>query len=119
MLQLLFVYGTLHPDRAPAEILGVVRRLKLLGPGAIQGTLHDLGPYPGLTLTGDQLISGHLFALPEDPTVLAALDAYESFYPADPEASLFLRVAHTVTLPDGTGKGCWVYIYNRPLTEAG
>jgi hypothetical protein len=42
------VYGTLHPDRAPAEI----RRLIPLGPATILGTLHNLGEYPALILNG-------------------------------------------------------------------
>ena len=41
----LFVYGTLRPERAPAEIADVVR---LVGGGTVQGRLLELGGYPGL-----------------------------------------------------------------------
>jgi len=115
MKETLFVYGTLHPDRAPAAILPMVRRLTHVGLATIQGTLHDLGPYPGLTLDGEQAVPGTVFALPEDPTVLEALDAYEGFFATAPEASLFVRAEHTVTLSDGTPTLCWVYLYNRGL----
>ena len=32
MRDLLFIYGTLHPDRAPAEIAAAARRLQPIGP---------------------------------------------------------------------------------------
>jgi len=116
--QLLFVYGTLHPNRAPSEILDAVNQLTLVGPATIQGTLHDLGPYPALTLTGDQVIPGTLFALPEDPTILVALDAYEDYRHDTPEASLFLRTRSTATLPNDSHASCWVYLYNQHLPRA-
>jgi hypothetical protein len=52
MPETLFVYGTLHPDRAPAEIRSVARRLIPLGPATILGTLHNFGEYPALILNG-------------------------------------------------------------------
>lgn len=108
----LFVYGTLHPERAPAEIRPVVRRLRLIGPATIVGRLHDLGAYPGLTLDGEQTVPGHVFALPGDPGVLAALDAYEGFDPESAERSLFLRSERHVRLDDGAEMLCWVYLYH-------
>jgi gamma-glutamylcyclotransferase (GGCT)/AIG2-like uncharacterized protein YtfP len=111
-ISLLFVYGTLHPDRAPAEMLPTVSRLKVIGPATMTGTLHNLGPYPGVTLPGTQIIPGHLFQLPEDSAVLAVLDTYEGFDPRHPETSLFLRIEHIATLPTGTHEPCWLYLYN-------
>lgn len=117
MPQTLFIYGTLHPDRALAEIASAVRQLIPLGPATLLGTLHNLREYPALTLntTPLQNIPGTVFTLPDNPNVLAALDLYEDFRPEDPESSLFLRVEHTVTLTNGTPHRCWVYIYNQPL----
>ena len=113
MSTLLFIYGTLHPDRAPAEIAPVVRTLTPLGPATIRGTLLDFGDYPGVVLNPDgPEVPGHLFALP-DPAVWTLLDAYEDFRPADPAASLCLRVQTTATTPDGSSRPCWVYVYNR------
>jgi len=109
----LFIYGTLHPDRAPAEIASAVRRLTSIGAATVRGRLLDLGAYPGVLLdTTAPVIPGELFLVPDDET-LAALDAYEDFRPASPEASLFLRVEAAATLPDGSSLNCWVYIYNR------
>jgi gamma-glutamylcyclotransferase (GGCT)/AIG2-like uncharacterized protein YtfP len=113
MSTLLFIYGTLHPDRAPAEIAAAARRLTPHGPATIRGHLYDLGEYPGVVL--DPMappIPGHLFAVP-DAATLAALDAYEDYRPASPAGSLFLRVETTAAMPDGSQHPCWVYVYNR------
>ena len=111
----LFVYGTLHPDRAPDEIREIVSKMVPIGPGTIAGTLHDLGEYPGLTLDGGkkQRVRGTIFALPDDPEVLRQIDEYEGYFPAEPEDSLFIRSKRLITLDDGTRRLCWVYIYNR------
>jgi gamma-glutamylcyclotransferase (GGCT)/AIG2-like uncharacterized protein YtfP len=116
--QYLFVYGTLHPDRAPDEIKEVVHQLILIGKGTVAGEVHDLGDYPALVLTGkrNQRADGFVFALPEDPDLLPALDGYEGFLPDDPTNSLFIRRKRTVTLDGGSRKRCWVYLY-RGLTS--
>jgi len=124
MPDLLFIYGTLHPDRAPAAIAPTARLLKPLGGSrnraTIQARLHDLGQYPGVHLSDDpsDTVPGELFELPSDPAVLARLDDYEDFRPADPANSLFLRQRTLATLEDGTRHPCWVYTYNHPVTES-
>ncbi|MGA1983886.1 MAG: gamma-glutamylcyclotransferase family protein [Acidobacteriaceae bacterium] len=115
MPTLLFIYGMLHPDRAPAEIAAAARRLIPRGPATIRARLYNLGAYPGAVLDSSAApISGSLFAVPDAET-LAALDAYEDFHPADPANSLFLRVETTATTPDGSSHPCWVYVYNREV----
>jgi gamma-glutamylcyclotransferase (GGCT)/AIG2-like uncharacterized protein YtfP len=112
MPTLLFIYGTLHPDRAPREIATAARRLKPIGPATIHGHLYHLGEYPGAILDSTAPpIPGELFTVPDAET-LAALDAYEDFRPNDPANSLFLRTQTTATLPDGSRLTCWVYTYN-------
>jgi len=117
----LFIYGTLHPDRAPAEIAPTVALLRPLGPATLRGQLMNLGPYPGLLLPGEEIIHGELFALPEERQLRAhtwqALDAYEDFRPASPETSLFTRVLTRVALPDGETRQAWVYIFNQPVGQ--
>jgi len=118
--QLLFVYGTLRPGRAPAEIAAIVDRLTPVGEATVRAHLHDLGAYPGIVLPDENddhadEVPGILLALPEDPDVLAQLDAYEGYIPAHPEISLFQRVQTTATHISGEPTHCWVYIYNRPL----
>jgi gamma-glutamylcyclotransferase (GGCT)/AIG2-like uncharacterized protein YtfP len=120
MSQYLFLYGTLLPGQAPAELAEVISRLRPIGPGYIHGFLYDLGEYPGAVLappTG-ATISGHVFELPFDGDVLASLDEYEGFDPDNPEGSLFIRTKSLVTLQDGSQLECWVYLYNRDPKSA-
>jgi gamma-glutamylcyclotransferase (GGCT)/AIG2-like uncharacterized protein YtfP len=114
----LFVYGTLHPNRAPTEIASAVRRLKKIGNGNVRGKLVDLGEYPGLILgkSGNAMVRGTVFSLPDDPKLLAELDSYEEYKPESPADSLFLRKRTTVSLDDGTRRQCWIYAYNPSST---
>jgi gamma-glutamylcyclotransferase (GGCT)/AIG2-like uncharacterized protein YtfP len=115
----LFVYGTLHPSRAPAEIAPAVALLKPLGSATVLGRLLHLGAYPGLILPGNETVHGELFALPQDRALEAriwlALDAYEDFRPAEPDASLFVRVLTRVTLPDASQQLAWTYLFHQPV----
>ena len=117
MPQHLFVYGTLHPDRAPAEIAPAVRHLREIGPATLCGTRYDLGDYPGVIIhpNSSDFVHGTIFELPKDPSILIALDSYEGYRLSDPTASLFVRVALPVTQPDGSALDCWVYLYNQPI----
>jgi len=113
----LFVYGTLHPERAPAEMRPVVRRMTYLGPGEIEGVVHHLEGYPGLILNRgpEAMVQGSVFGLPDDPGVLEALDRYEDFRADDLAASLFVRVKRAVRMGYGARLECWVYVYNREI----
>jgi gamma-glutamylcyclotransferase (GGCT)/AIG2-like uncharacterized protein YtfP len=112
MPELLFIYGTLHPDRAPREIAAAARRLTSLGRATLRARLLDLGEYPGVILDDTAaLIHGELFTVP-DAAMLTTLDTYEDFRPHDPTNSLFLREKTVVTLDDGSEKSCWVYVWN-------
>lgn len=118
--QYLFVYGTLLPDRAPAEIAPIVRRFRAMGDGSVRGRLYDLGEYPGVVLdeTGGE-IPGKIFRLPEEPEVLKRLDEYEEFDAAQPEGSLFVRKEWPVTRKNAGKKLiCWVYVYNPHAASA-
>ncbi len=113
----LFVYGTLHPDRAPEEVRQQAQQLVWRGSGSVAGQLRDLGEYFAL-LPGDvgHDVEGDVFSLPDDHgSLLAAFDRYEGYDPQAPESSLFLRQKRTVTLPDGHTEQHWVYVYNRDL----
>ena len=100
MSDFLFAYGTLQPGLAPAEIAPTVSKLLQVGEAFIHGLLYDLGGHPGAVLdsASQERIIGSIYQLPDDPTVLAQLDAYEEFDPAEPESSLYLRVLHPVNL---------------------
>jgi gamma-glutamylcyclotransferase (GGCT)/AIG2-like uncharacterized protein YtfP len=112
MPDLLFIYGTLHPDRAPREMATTTRRLTYVGRATIHARMIDLGEYPAIILDDTAPpIPGELFTVP-DAATLATLDAYEDFRPHDPTNSLFLRERAIVTLDDGSEKSCWVYVWN-------
>lgn len=116
----IFFYGTLLPELVSFPRSGITRHLRSIGRGTVQGRLYDLGPYPAAVLDGteDQTIHGEVFALPADPSVLAALDDYEGVDPADPERSLYARRRTQATLTDGRVLNCWVYEYLRDLGSA-
>ena len=116
----LFVYGTLEPAHAPAEIAAAVRRLRRVGSGSVRGRLYDLGEFPGAVVsrTSPSVIRGKIFELPEDEQVLSSIDAYEGFDPDHPQGSLFVRKRWPVTLADGSRMTCWIYAYNRKPGDA-
>jgi gamma-glutamylcyclotransferase (GGCT)/AIG2-like uncharacterized protein YtfP len=101
MSECLFVYGTLLPGRAPAEVANAVSRLRRVGPGHVQGRLYDFGDYPGAILdrSSQSRIPGQVFELPDDESVLASLDEYEEFSPDDPAPQLV--PADKITCNDG------------------
>ncbi len=115
MSAFLFVYGTLLPAHAPAEIAHAVSKLRPIGEGFVNGVLYDLGEYPGVVLdpSSQHRRAGTVFQLPDDPSILRTLDAYEEFDPDAPGSSLFLRVLHPVALAKGGTLQCWIYVYNR------
>ena len=116
----LFLYGTLLPGHAPAEIAPAVAKLRRLGAGTTRGLLYDLGEYPGAVL--DDSAGGHIhgtiFELPRAKEVLSALDTYEDFDPNEPQSSLFVRILQPITLPNGELLECWMYVYNRDPGDA-
>lgn len=116
MPELLFIYGTLHPGRAPAEIADAARRLTSIGRGTIRARLYNLGSYPGVVLdnSAPKPVPGEVFLVP-DAATLAALDSYEDFRALDRTNSLYLRKKTIVTFDDGSQQSCWVYVYNREI----
>ncbi|MGH9671014.1 MAG: gamma-glutamylcyclotransferase family protein [Terriglobales bacterium] len=115
MEQYLFLYGTLLPERAPAEVAKAVRQLRRIGRGSVSGKLYDLGEYPAAILDkrSRSRISGEIFEVPGGPAVLKTLDKYEGFNPRHPRASLFVRKRWPVVFQNGKKLNCWLYVYNR------
>lgn len=108
----LFIYGTLLPDlvRPPFDVL--VAKLTPLGAATIRGRLYDLGPYPGLVLdeTGAR-VHGEVFALPDDPALLASLDDYEG-------SCHYRRVECRAMAESGETVTGWVYECHADLSRA-
>jgi len=116
MSEQLFVYGTLHPDQAPDEIVEIVRRLEPIGSGSIRARFHTFPDYPAIKLDpkARKRIDGNVFRIPNKRT-LKELDEYEEYYPAALDKSLFKRELVKVQLVGGASIDAWVYEYNRPF----
>ena len=111
MADYLFVYGTLKPGVAPAEIVEAMRCLKNVGRGTIRGFLYDLGMYPGVRLDADGgEVEGEILEF-NDHAALKSLDTYEGYDPETPGKSLFVRRRCQAHLKEGD-LFCWVYEYN-------
>jgi gamma-glutamylcyclotransferase (GGCT)/AIG2-like uncharacterized protein YtfP len=118
MTKRLFVYGTLRPGREPAPLRPFIARLKLVGPATVEGTLYDLGTYPGMLFAGAGRVSGEVFEVPDDNAFWHALDDYEGFDPLQPEKGLFRREACSARMNDGGEVACDIYVYNGTPSES-
>lgn len=107
-----FVYGLLRPGCRGFQELNLGGRVDLIGPDRIAGRLHDLGDYPGVVLDGDGVVQGELL-LPRNVDLLAALDRYEDYDPADTEGSEYLRVKVTTL----GGREAWIYACQRDMAQ--
>lgn len=104
----LFVYGTLLPSLCRNQLL---RGCCSLGPAMVQGTLVDLGMFPGL-LSGDGPVTG--WVVKADQELIRTLDHVEGFDSDSPQNSLYLRrKIGARMLSDGSTRECWTYVYNH------
>jgi gamma-glutamylcyclotransferase (GGCT)/AIG2-like uncharacterized protein YtfP len=120
MAEYLFVYGTLRPELAPPDLEGLVQRLPRIGAAYARGHLYDLGKYPGAILDADcdRRIIGEVLELPDDESILAALDHYEGIHRNEHEVSLFVRTECNVILEHGEEIECWIYVYHGEIASA-
>ena len=75
-----FVYGTLRAGGSN-DITRFHPPARLVGRGAIAGTLYDLGAYPGATLGGSGRLCGEVYRI--GPALEAQLDLLEEVRPDD------------------------------------
>lgn len=101
-----FVYGTLMRGQDAHARLRLEKRLQFVCDAVVPARLYRLPDYPGLRLEPGAA-HGELFRI-EDPTVLADMDAYEEYNPADLAASEYAR--RLVHVP-GAAVDAWVYAY--------
>jgi gamma-glutamylcyclotransferase (GGCT)/AIG2-like uncharacterized protein YtfP len=120
MAERLFVYGTLRDQIVPPDLRGLVQQMRRIGAAYAHGHLYDLGEYPGAILDADcdGRIIGEVLDLPDNESILAALDHYEGFDRNDRDASLFVRTECHVILETGEEIECWVYLYNGKIASA-
>ena len=78
---------------------------------SIKGTLFNLGPFPGIKLSGKEPTDVVLdvYELPEKRVhILHRLDMYEGYDRLDPENALFIRKRATLN----SGREAWLYEFN-------
>lgn len=129
----LFVYGTLRAQvEHPLHAL-IVRHTRSLGPAVFQGTLYDLGDYPGVLDSSkpEDLVYGELYQFRDRPdsagsrALLHKLDAYEECGPGFAEPTEYLRVVRPVRRPGSFSAPAsaqpdaeyraWLYLYNHSV----
>jgi gamma-glutamylcyclotransferase (GGCT)/AIG2-like uncharacterized protein YtfP len=117
---LLFVYGTLK-RRSGGELHPLFAgRAEFVGAATVAGRLYLLDGYPGALLdeAGRSLVQGELYRLHDPAAAFPDLDAYEEADTAEGTAGEYRRRVVAVTLKDGRRTEAWMYLYNRPVTEA-
>lgn len=119
------VYGSLVPGSttwdhfkefaAGRGVDDIEQHIRIIGPTKIEGTLLDLGSYPGLKL-GPGLTSATLISLDHVDT-LDLLDDYEEVRPGPGPGYYrdFIDVADSAST--GGGRGAWVYLWRGPVSE--
>ena len=118
MPELVFFYGTLMtPFKRPGR-QRIEPHLAFVGRGTITASLFDLGLYPAAVPATEGKVHGEVFEMLNREVVLQVLDDIEGYRPAEPEASLYVRVKTPVVLPNGDEASAWVYFYNAPLGGA-
>lgn len=104
----LFVYGSLRRR----SVAPIARRLqsetRYLGEATAQGTLYDLGAYPGAVFGPGGRVNGDVFTLPADGSLLRVLDAYEGLA-GEVLGGEYKRILIDVRLARGTKLAAWSY----------
>lgn len=118
MSEKVFVYGTLMGGFDRRHRAGIDMRMRLIGRGSIEAALYDLGIFPAAIPAPDGRVSGEIYEVDDDPSVMAKLDEIEGYRPTEPDASLYTRMQVQVVLDDGRIDVAWVYFYNAPLGRA-
>ncbi len=107
----IFVYGTLKEGFAldgscTTKRISVVKNVK------IDGTLFDLGPFPGIKLNTGGTVIGELHTFRNSSKTLAMMDSIEGYNPKNEENSLFNRRTTDVMNKSGDLEKAYVYEFN-------
>lgn len=108
--QLLFVYGTLRPGCNNPMAIWLNSAAWHAGRATVIGKLYQVQDYPGVVPSSAGIVAGDLFLLPDDPSVLERLDAYEECSPAFPAPHEYKRERLVVEGAEGSLEA-WVYVY--------
>ena len=113
------VYGSLRVGEVNN---GFMNGLEHVGTDKIDGTLFNLGWYPGVKLDGNDnqnFVVVDVYRLPEENSperrqTITTLDRYEGFDPNNTRNSLFQR---KVVTPYELGEKAYVYEYNHKVSS--
>lgn len=113
----LFVYGTLRRGGGSPLSKLLSEQAELVGLGAFQGKLYDLGEYPGVIPSSNpaDAVVGEIYALNRGSSVLIMLDKYEDYLPDQPERSLYLRQLAPISAGENKTLQAWIYLYNGSI----
>jgi pyruvate carboxylase len=114
----LFVYGTLRRGGGSPFGKLLSEQAALVGLGVFQGTLYDLGQYPGVVPSSNpaDAVIGEIYVLHNGSYVLVTLYKYEDYLPDQPEHSLYLRRLAPISTRENKTLQAWIYLYNGPMT---
>jgi gamma-glutamylcyclotransferase (GGCT)/AIG2-like uncharacterized protein YtfP len=105
-------YGTLRAGYKAHAWLNLRIALAYVGTCALEGTLYDLGRYPGF-VPGAGRAEGEVYRI-RDNALLARLDAFEGYVARQPERSRFVRKVVGVSRARGSivRVPAWIYVFN-------
>ena len=108
----LFVYGSLRSESPHPLARKLASQARLIGQGSTQGTLYDLGRYPGAMFGADHkgAVIGEVFALRGNDRLLRDLDAHEGIAE---EGAMFARVEVELTVDSFAQVKAYAYALNR------
>ena len=110
---LIAVYGLLRAGESGFSQFGLANAFRSAGSCLIPGRLYDLGAYPGL-VHGKGAVIGELFEV-VDASVMGKLDAFEDYWPDDPDRSRYERVRLQLV---NDPRQAWVYVWCLGLDQA-
>lgn len=103
-----FIYGTLLNGEANHHRIAR-HEVEAAAPALHPGTLHDLGPYPGMTLRRTHDVRGELVSVARHQAALADVDELEGFKGFGAQDNLYRR-----TLIRAGGEWAWTYLIANP-----
>jgi gamma-glutamylcyclotransferase (GGCT)/AIG2-like uncharacterized protein YtfP len=108
----LFAYGLLKSGHAFFEEQ-LKPHIVSTTEAAVQGEIYYLPNhgFPAM-MEGSGTVYGELLVFKDD-SILAEIDAYEDYFPADPERSAYIRKEIEVTTKDGKKEKAFAYLMTR------
>jgi gamma-glutamylcyclotransferase (GGCT)/AIG2-like uncharacterized protein YtfP len=106
------LYGTLRSGYEAHARLKLRMALEYVGTCALEGTLYDLGRYPGY-VPGPGRAEGEVYRI-RDHALLTRLDAFEGYVARKPHRSRYLRKVVRVSRALGSPVRfpAWIYVFN-------